>query len=301
MNYLITGGAGFIGSNIVKKLLELGHTVVVIDNETATAHDNFYHINGATYFKHDVKDYTLCSDVFKKYNFDYVLHLAAEARVQNCVNDPSLAFETNIQGTVVMLELCKKYKVKKLILSSTSAIYGLKNTGKLNENMEPDCLNAYSLSKLTAEKICQLYGKMYDVDTVCFRYFNVYGPNQSTKGPYASVTGIFKRQKDNGETLTVVGDGEQTRDYIHAQDIAKANIMACEYPYRLNGEVMNVGTGKNYSVNWVARQIQPDKQKIINLPERKGEARHTVADISKIQNILKWEPDIDFSEWIKTQ
>jgi nucleoside-diphosphate-sugar epimerase len=301
MKYLITGGAGFIGSNIVKKLLNLGHSVVVIDNESSTSHDNFYYVNGATYYKYDVKDYTMCSEVFNKHKFDYVLHLAAEARVQNCVNNPALAFETNVQGTVIMLELCKKYEVKKLILSSTSAIYGLKNTGILNEKMEPDCLNAYSLSKFMAENVCKLYSKMCKVDTVCFRYFNVYGPNQTTRGTYASVTGIFKRQKDLEENITVIGDGEQTRDYIHVDDIVDANIIACEYPYKLNGEVINVGTGKNYSVNWIANAIQPDKQKIINLPERIGEARHTIADISKIQNILNWKPKIKFEDWIKTQ
>jgi UDP-glucose 4-epimerase len=302
MKYLVTGGAGFIGSNIVKKLINLGHSVAVIDNESATSHDNFYYVDGATYYKYDVKDYVMCSDVFKKHKFDYVLHLAAEARVQNCVNDPVLAFETNVQGTVIMLELCKKYEVKKLILSSTSAIYGLKNTGSLDEKMEPDCLNAYSLSKLLAENICKLYSsKLYNVDTVCFRYFNVYGPNQTTRGNYASVTGIFKRQKDSGENITVIGDGEQTRDYIHVDDIADANIMACEYPYKLNGETINVGTGKNYSVNWIANSIKSDKQKIINLPERLGEARHTVANILKIKNILNWKPKIEFDVWIKTQ
>ncbi len=295
MKYLVTGGCGFIGSNIVKHLLSLGHAVVVIDNLSSDAHDEFYYEEGATYYQYNVTDYIMCSDVFKRHNFDAVFHLAAEARIQNCIEDPTLAFDTNFMGTATMLALCKKHKVKRLVLSSTSAIYGLKNSGLLNETMSPDCLNAYSLSKYQAEALCKMYSEMYGVDTVCLRYFNVYGPRQPKKGPYAPVIGIFSRQLKSKEPLTIIGDGEQTRDYVHVDDIVKANVMAATHETALNGEIFNVGTGNQYSVNQIARRLSSSLK---YLPARKGEARHTQADITKIKNYFGWKPSIQLLEWL---
>jgi UDP-glucose 4-epimerase len=295
MNYLITGGCGFIGSNIVKRLVEQKHNVTVIDNLSSDAHDEFYYVDGATYYNWNVTDYVMCSEVFKRHSPDYVLHLAAEARIQNCIEDPTLAFETNFMGTQTMLALCKKYNVKRFVLSTTSAIYGLKNCGLLREDMTPDCLNAYSLSKYQAEQACKLYSDMYSVDTVCLRYFNVYGPQQPKKGPYAPVIGIFSRQLAAGEALTVVGDGEQTRDYVHVSDVVEANIMAATHESPLSAQVFNVGTGNFYSVNQIARKLS---DKIKYLPPRKGEARHTQADITKIKNYFGWKPKIQLMEWL---
>ena len=295
MKYLVTGGCGFIGSNLVKHLLSLGHTVVVIDNLSSDAHDEFYYESGALYYEHSVTDYIMCSDVFKRHNFDAVFHLAAESRIQNCIEDPTLAFETNFMGSATMLALCKKHNVGRLILSSTSAIYGLKNTGLLDEGMKQDCLNAYSLSKLQAEEICKLYSSMYSVDTVCLRYFNVYGERQPKRGPYAPVIGIFSRQLEAGEPLTVTGSGEQTRDYVHVEDIVKANILAAIHETPLCGEIFNVGTGNSYSVNQVARKLSSN---IKYIPERKGESKHTQANITKIKNYFGWKPSIQLLEWL---
>lgn len=299
MKYIVTGGAGFIGSNIVNTLVDSNNEVVVIDNLSSDAHDAFYFNQNAIYYNYDVNDYVMCSDVFKRHKPDYVLHLAAEARIQNCIEDPTKAYETNLIGTLNMLSLSKKYFVKRLVLSTTSAIYGLKNTGALKEDMPADCLNAYSLSKWNAEYACKLYSSMYDFDTVCLRYFNVYGPNQPKKGPYAPVIGVFSRQKSAGQLITVVGDGEQTRDYIHVSDVVKANIMACMHPAKLNGEVFNVGTGKNYSVNWIANMIQKDKTQITHIPPRNGEARDTIANTDKIKKILGWESSVKLEDWLQ--
>jgi len=299
MKYLVTGGAGFIGSNIVNELIAEGHEVDVIDDLSSDAHEEFYFNEKATYHLVSVLDYILCSDIMNVCKPDYVLHLAAEARIQNCVLDPTKAYETNLIGTLNMLALCKKYSVKRLVLSSTSAIYGLKNTGPLNESMSPDCLNAYSLSKYNAEQACELYGKMYGQDTICLRYFNVYGPNQPTKGQYAPVIGVFQRQKTNNQTLTVVGDGEQTRDYVHVKDVVAANILASQHPGTFTGDVFNVGCGKNYSVNWIANKIESDKTKITNIPARGGEARDTISNIEKIKNVFGWQPTISLDEWLK--
>ena len=298
MNYLITGGAGFIGSNLVDKLISQGNTVTVIDNESSDAHDTFYYNDKTNYYKYSVNDYVMCSDVFKRHQPNYVLHLAAEARIQNCIEDPIKAYETNLLGTLNMLALCKKYGVKRLVLSTTSAIYGLKNTGTLHEDMPADCLNSYSLSKWNAEQACKMYSLMYGVDTVCLRYFNVYGPRQPKKGPYAPVIGIFNRLKNEGKPLTVVGDGEQTRDYVHVDDVVDANILACNYTSNICGEVFNVGTGQNYSVNWIANQIEKDVSKIIHIPPRIGEARDSLADITKIKSKFKWKPKINLKDWL---
>jgi UDP-glucose 4-epimerase len=298
MNCLVTGGAGFIGSNLVDRLLSEGHSVTVIDNESSDAHDIFYWNDKTNNYKYDVSDYVMCSDVFKRHKPDIIFHLAAEARIQNCLHDPVKAYETNLIGTLNMLQLCKKHNVKRLVLSTTSAIYGLKNTGPLVETMEPDCLNSYSTSKCAAEQACKLYSNSYGIDTVCLRYFNVYGPRQPKKGQYAPVIGVFKRQKEHGDPLTVVGDGEQTRDYVHVNDVVNANLLAAYHQTNLNGEIFNVGTGKNYSVNWIAEKIQKDTNKISYIPPRDGEARHTLANYQKINNVFNWKPSIDLNDYL---
>jgi len=295
MKYLVTGGSGFIGSNIVDFLVSTENEVIVIDNESSDAHDKFYYNLKATYYKHSVVDYDMCSEVFKLHKPDYVLHLAAEARIQNCIENPTKAYETNLMGTLNILALCKEYKVKRLVLSTTSAIYGLKNTGALHEEMPADCLNSYSLSKWNAEHACKIYSSMYGVDTVCLRYFNVYGPHQPIKGPYAPVIGIFSKQLLSNGPLTVVGDGEQTRDYIHVFDVVRANVMATKYQGQLNGEVFNVGTNKAYSVNEIAKKLSTN---IKYLPPRNGEARASLANIEKIQNYFGWKPTIELMKWI---
>lgn len=295
MRVIVTGGCGFIGSNLVNRLIDDKHEVTVIDNLSSDAHDEFYFNDKAVYFHYNVKDCVMNSEIFSRKKPDYVFHLAAEARIQNCIEDPTLAFETNYIGTANILSLCKRYKVKRFVFSSTSAIYGLINNGPLNENMPEDCLNAYSLSKSGAEKICKLYSTTYGLDTVCLRYFNVYGANQPKKGPYAPVLGIFNRQKINNEELTVVGDGEQTRDYVHVSDVVEANIMAAMHESPLEGQIFNVGTGNAYSVNKIARKISNN---IKYLPVRKGEARDTLADITKIKQYFGWKPKIQLMEWI---
>jgi len=297
MKYIVTGGCGFIGSNAVDFLVNQGHTVVVIDNLSSDVHDTFYFNEHASYYHYDVLDYVMCSDVFKRYKPDVVLHFAAEARIQNCIEDPQKAFEVNSLGTLNVLALCKKYSVKKLILSSTSAIYG-NSSQQQTENAKPDCLNPYSLSKLHAEDSCRLYSKLYGVETVCLRYFNVYGPRNPSKGQYAPVIGIFKRQKSSGENLTIVGDGGQTRDFVHVSDVVKANYYFSLSQNQYGGDVFNVGTGKAYSVNDIANKIEPDINKHIHMTPRLGECRDTKAHIEKIESALSWKPTIDLMEWL---
>lgn len=294
MKYLVTGGCGFIGSNLVDRLIADCHEVNVIDNLSSDAHDEFYFNEKAKYNHHCVTDYVMTSDMYD--GVDVVFHLAAEARIQNCVEDPLKAVEVNVLGTATVLQLSRKHRVKKVLLSSTSAIYG--NTGKSNEAAPPDCLNAYSVSKHSAEELCKLYSKMYGLETHIFRYFNVFGERQPVKGQYAPVIGIFGRQKAAGETLTIVGSGEQRRDFVHVSDVVEANILLANHDFgdtNLLTRIFNVGTGKNYSVNEIAKMVGGSTK---HLPPRPGEAKTTLANIDGI-GYLGWKPKIDVETWIK--
>ena len=298
MKSLVTGGAGFIGSNLVDKLLSLGHEVTVIDNEFSTCHDQFYWNPQANNIKGDIRDYELMKNAFSN-GIDYVFHLAAEARIQPAIKNPIEAVSINSVGTCTVLQCARESNVKRFMYSSTSSGYGL-NPHPNIETQPDDCLNPYSVSKIAGEKLCKMYTDLYGLNTIIFRYFNVFGERAPRKGQYAPVTGIFLRQKAAGEPLTIVGDGEQRRDYIYVKDVANANVMAAisnpdDDAY---GQVYNVGSGKNYSVNEIASFISDDT---INIPPRIGEARNSLANIDKIQKTFAWKPEVDVEQWIKTQ
>src|SRR6056300_1760823 len=245
MKSIVTGGAGFIGSHIVDKLIELGHEVVVIDDQSATAHEQFYFNDKATYHGISINNpnvATLFQDV------DYVFHLAAESRIQPALENPELAIETNVLGTCKILQYALEYGIKRVMYSSTSSAYGLNGIMPLVETMKKDCLNPYSITKIAGEDFCKMYNNLYGLETVIFRYFNVYGERQPTNGQYAPVIGLFQKQFANKQTMTVVGDGQQTRDYIHVSDVANANISAMTAPKEACGEIFNIGTALNCSV-----------------------------------------------------
>lgn len=294
MKCIVTGGAGFIGSHIVDKLIELGHEVTVIDNESATSNEQFNYNPKAIYCKIDVADYTGTRSLYE--GVDFVFHLAAESRIQTTVDNPLLCFNTNVYGTAVVLQCSREAGVKKVIYSSTSAAYGLKNEPPLVEIMREDCLNPYSVSKVAGEKMCEMYTKLYGLKTVTFRYFNVYGPREPIKGPYAPVIGLFLRQKKAGDTLTITGDGRQRRDFVHVADVVKANILAMDYNGPHHGSVFNVGTGKNYSVNQIAKMISNNFRYI---DARPGEARETLANNHKLTYELGWYATNKIEDYIK--
>jgi len=294
MKYLVTGSCGFIGSNLVDMLLNQGHKVIGIDNLSSDAHDQFYFNPNATYYHHDVSDYVMCSEVFEQHRPDVVIHLAAEARIQNCIEDPGRCMNTNVMGTQTMLFLCKKHGVNRMVFMSTSAVYGMAKdcffgVGYVGqrETDQTDCLNPYSLSKKFGEELCQMYSRDYGVDTVCFRGFNIWGNRQPKRGSYAPVMGVFSRQKAEGVPLTVVGDGAQRRDFIHVEDVCRGLIAGAEATEPQMGEIYNLGSGKNHSVNQIAAMFGGET---VHLPKRQGEARITLADISKIQKKLGWSP-----------
>lgn len=293
MKALVTGGAGFIGSNLVDSLIDKGWEVIVIDDESSDAHDQFYFNPKAKYVKFSIVNYNAIRPCFE--GVDYVFHLAAEARIQPAIQNPTHAVHVNAVGTCNVLQAAREAGVKRVIYSSTSSAYGLKNEPPLVETMPKDCLNPYSVSKTAGEELCKMYNDLFGLETITFRYFNVYGPRQCTKGQYAPVIGLFLRQKANGEPMTVVGDGLQTRDYTHVYDVVKANILATECTEGL-GEVINIGTGTSYSVLDLVGMIQGEH---VHIPPRIGESRHTKANNEKAKRILKWEPTETLEEYLK--
>ena len=290
---LVTGAAGFIGSHLVEELLKIGHQVVAVDNEYAN-NDQFYWNDKAINVKGDITDYKFMKNVFT--HTDYVFHCAAESRIGTSIENPIRAVDINVKGTCTVLQCARENGVKKVMYSSTSSGYGMNPSPNI-ETQPDDCLNPYSVSKIAGEKLCKMYTDLFDLPTVIFRYFNVYGEGAPRKGQYAPVMGIFMRQKEAGESLTIVGDGEQRRDFVHVKDVARANIMAAisNAEPEAYGQVYNIGSGKNYSVNEIASFISDDT---INIEPRDGEARETLANIDKVYNTFGWKPEIDLKDWI---
>ena len=296
MKYLVTGGAGFIGSNIVNSLVDAGHGVVVIDNESSDSHEYFHYNDKAKYYKHDICDYDKIKHLFE--NVDTVFHCAAEARIQPAIINPLKAVMTNSYGTCSVLQAARESGVRRVVYSSTSSAYGLVNQIPNVETQPDDCLNPYSVSKVSGEKLCKMYSDLFGLETVVFRYFNVYGENQPTKGQYAPVIGLFLKQRKNKEPLTIVPDGEQRRDFTHVSDVVSANVLASTVKLETYGQVFNVGTGTNFSVNEIAKLISDDT---VLINPRPGESRETLADITKTKKTLGWNPKVQLEDWIAQQ
>ena len=293
---IVTGGAGFIGTNLVDELVSNGVDVTVIDNESSGCNEEFYWNPKSNNYILDICDYDSIRPLFK--NIDVVFHVAAEARIQPTLENPILAAKTNFLGTCTVLQCAKEAGVKRVVYSSTSSAYGLKNDIPNLETMNKDCLNPYSVTKVGGEELCKMYTNLFGLETVFFRYFNVYGERQPIKGQYAPVIGIFLRQKSNGEPMTVVGDGEQRRDFTHVKDVVNANILAANLENKkVVGELFNIGTGKNHSILEIKDLISGD---FVYIPERKGEARLTLANNKKAKTLLGWTPTVELEDWIET-
>ena len=283
MRVLVTGGAGFIGSNLVEQLLEKNYEVVCLDINK----DGYWNEDSENHIG-DVCDLDFTSSIMK--DIDYVFHMAADVKIGECVENPVHCYHNNVVGTAVALQAARLNNIKKFVFSSTSAIY--KSGWRIfTEGSPEEPLNPYSSSKKCGEEMCRIYSELYDLNTISLRYFNAYGPRQHTQGQYSPVLGIFKRQRDENKPLTIVGDGEQTRDFIHVTDIAKANILAAE-KCETTAEIYNVGTGKEYSVQEIANMISPIQTYI---DQRPGEVKYSKANIFKIEN------ELELKEWIEKQ
>ena len=298
MRCIVTGGAGFIGSNLVDRLIDEGHEVIIFDNLSTGQQKN---INPkAKFFLIDIAHQPYFENKTMKdimSGVDVVFHLAALARVQPSIENPIEYHNVNINGTLNMLDACRKYGVKRFVFSSSSSVYGDVREEDLptSENSELNPMSPYALHKLVGEQYCKLYSELYGLETVSLRYFNVYGERQPIEGAYTLVMGVFAQQRLNGEKMTIRGDGEQRRDFTYVGDVVDANIKCMEYPLELNGDILNVGNGDNKSVNDIADLIGGER---VNL-EPVIEPRVTLADNTKIKKLLDWKPTQDLNQWVK--
>jgi len=293
---LVTGGAGFIGSHLVDKLLSMGHKVIVLDNESSEGHDDYHWNSGAINYPVDIRNYWHIVDKFEK--VDYVYHLAAKASVQASIDFPLDTMETQVMGTANVLEAARQCGVEKFIYSSTSACYGNNNPIPNTEVMREDPLNPYAIGKLAGEQLVKSYHGLHGMKTVAFRYTNVYGERARHVGTYAPCVSKFLKMKGEGQPLTIFGDGEQRRDFIHVSDVVNANALISFMELDNWGEVYNIGYGENWSVNEIANAISDDQ---VHLSAKAGEMKETLADIRKAKAELTWKPKVNILDWIQTQ
>jgi len=292
MKTLVTGGAGFIGSHLVDKLIKEGHGVVVIDNLSTGKKENLN--PEADFHSLDICDFNKINPLFK--DIDFVFHLAAVPRVPLSVEDPIGTTKSNILGTVNIFKAAIDAKVKRVIFASSSAIYGEQKILPFKENMEPNPVSPYALQKLTGEQFAVLFTKLYKIPIISLRYFNVYGPRIDFDSDYGLVIGKFLNQRAQNKPLTIFGDGEQTRGFCYIDDVTDANIKAVQSEKIKGGEVINISSGKSHSINYLAKVIGGE---VKYLPPRPGDPLHTKADITLAKNLLDWEPKIGFEEGVK--
>ena len=287
---LVTGGAGFIGSHLVELLIDSGYQVRVFDNLSYGQRD-WVHPR-AEFMPGDICSLSDCRRAVAGVNG--IFHLAAMSRSAASLDGIESCTASNIVGTQNILTAARDASVGKVIYSGSSTYYGSQDTPH-REGMPPNFLNFYGLTKYTGEEYCLMFDQLYDVPSVVLRYFNVYGPRQPEVGVYALVLGIFLRLHAEGKPLEIHGSGLQRRDFVHVRDVARANLLAYESGVR--GEVFNIGSGTNVSVKELADLISPHNQR--EGPQRRGDAKETLADISKARRLLQWNPQIPFEQGLR--
>lgn len=285
---IVTGGAGFIGSHLVDQLIAEGHEVRVIDN-LVLGKKEFVN-EKATFYEVDIRDVEAMKPLFE--DVGVVFHLAADPRLPLSIDDPVGTHEVNVTGTLNVLESARLAGVGKFVFTSTCAVYGADNALPLTEDQSVSPESPYGLHKLMGEQYMQLYARLFDMNTVTLRYMNVYGPRKLAEGGYPMVIPIFLKQKQEGTAMTITGDGETTRDYVHVSDVVRANICAWQQDVP-SASIINVGTGRQISVNEIAGMIGGETTSI---PARKGELRAAEANISRAKSLLAWEPNVTFEE-----
>jgi UDP-glucose 4-epimerase len=289
---LVTGGAGFIGSHLVDKLIEEGNEVVVIDNLSAGNKKNLNF--KAHFYKIDICNFEKIKPLFK--GIDFVFHLAAIPRVPVSVQNPVETSKVNILGTINVFKAAAEAGVKRVIFASSSSVYGNQKTFPLKENMVLNPLSPYALQKSVGEQVAKLFTNLYNIPIVSLRYFNVYGPRIDFNSDYSLVVGKFLKLKSQKKPLTIFGDGEQTRGFCYVNDVVIANIKAMESKKLKGGEVINIGSVKSYSINYLAKLIGGE---IKYLSQRSGDVLHTKADITLAKKFLLWQPQTSFEEGLK--
>jgi len=294
MKALITGGAGFIGSHLSDNLIKLGHEVIIIDNLSNGRLNNIEHLLSKKKFKFHELDIINLEDIrpiFK--DVDWVFHLAALADIVPSIENPDAYFHSNVNGTFNVLEACRKQNIKKIIYTASSSCYGLPDEFPTKETAEIRPQYPYALTKNIGEQLVMHWCQLYKLPAVSLRFFNVYGPRARTSGTYGAVFGVFLAQKLANKPYTVVGDGEQTRDFTYVTDIVNAIYTAVKS--NITGEVINIGSNNTYSINQLVNLLDGEA---INIPKRPGEPDCTWADITKAKKLLNWTPSVGFEEGV---
>ena len=276
---LVTGGLGFVGSHLVDSLADAGYNVTVMDNLCSESSSKTYMREDVTYWIDDVRNINTYK--YADESFDLVYHLAALARIQPSFKDPLTYLSIDILGSANVLEFARRCNARVVYAGSSSAYGG-------------PMLNPYAFAKFTGEQTCELYNKVYGMSTVIARFFNVYGDRQPTSGPYATVVGVFEKQKEAGFSLTVTGDGEQRRDFTHVSDIVSG--LRSLGKDQWSAEVFQLGTGRNCSINDLAEMFDGE---IKYIDKRPGEAWITLADISEITKATGWRPDVELKDYVQ--
>jgi len=297
MRYLVTGGAGFIGSNTVDELVRRGHSVVVLDDFSSGKEENLTEVrNKITFIKGSITDIEVVRKAM--HEAEYVLHLAAKTSVPRSVKDPIETNKINIDGTLNVLVAAKELKVKRVVFAASSSAYGETPTLPKVETMQPEPISPYGVTKYVGELYGQAFGRCYGLENVALRYFNIFGPRQDPGSPYSGVLAKFCSAFLEDTQPVVFGDGEQTRDFTYVENAVQANLLACEAP-SVSGKVFNVGVGGRVSLNEVVRVLGKISGKTLETkyePPRDGDIRDSQADISQARELLGYEPHVSFEE-----
>ena len=291
MRCAVTGGCGFIGSHVADALVARGDSVTVLDDLSSGTIDN---LNGqAKLVNGSILDTSAVDSAVR--GSDCVLHLAAWARVPRSIEDPVGTHQVNVIGTLNVLEAMRRHGVPKLVYVSSSSVYGNQSTHLLHEGMTPDPLSPYGLQKLIGEQYCTLYARLFGITIASLRYFNVYGPRQTSEGPYTLVVARFRQQRDAGKPITIYGDGLQTRSYTYIDDVVQATTAAClaDLPASRN-TILNIGSDEEISVLEIARLIGGEVRHIYPNPRGLFEERRKAADYSRANSLLGWRPVVSF-------
>lgn len=295
-SYLVTGGAGFIGSHLAEELVRRGHRVRVLDSLITGKRDNLDHVRGVDFMEGDLADLSICKRAVE--GITYVLHQGAIPSVPRSVQDPISSNRANVEGSLNILVAARDAGVKRLVCAGSSSAYGDTPTLPKREDMPTNPLSPYALQKLVAEQYCQMFTQLYGFETVTIRYFNVFGPRQDPGSPYSGVISLFATALLAGRRPVIYGDGEQTRDFTYVANVVDGVLRACEAP-RAAGEVINVATGTRISLNQLLRTMNrcvgTDLAATYEAP-RAGDVRDSQADIRKARELLGYAPLVDLDE-----
>ena len=298
--FLVTGGAGFIGSHIVRRILKEGATVRVIDNLSTGKRERLRELeNSIEFIEDDLADQSVCDAVVR--SVEYVLHQAAIPSVQRSLKDPVGTNRANVTGTLNLLESCRKQGIRRLVYAASSSAYGDTEVLPKKVDMPPNPLSPYALQKLMGERYCKLYNDLYGLETVSLRYFNVFGPDQDPHSEYSAVIPKFATRLQRGQSLVVYGDGEQTRDFTYVDNVVEANLLAIKAP-RAAGAIINVGCGDRLSLNRLIQfleQILEVRAWVDYQQPRPGDVRHSLADVSLARDLLDYQPKVVVREGLK--